>query len=197
MFFDLFGALVSLLSTYYFIRLNNKAWLVGIIATIVNGCLYWQKGIYGDMALEIVYFSSMLYGLHKWRTVNSNNSTSDSLGNFSVKQWIGLTTVFTLVFLVIFYLLRTYTNSNVALMDATTTTLSLMAQWLMCYKIIFTWIIWGITDLFYASMYLGKNLPIHSALMLIYTIMAIIGYSSWAKKYKKLSVLSTPLNTPV
>nr|WP_081726626.1 nicotinamide mononucleotide transporter [Legionella oakridgensis] len=56
MFYDLIGAIASLLSTYYFIRQNNKAWAIALLATALNGWLYWQTGIYADMCLESFYF---------------------------------------------------------------------------------------------------------------------------------------------
>ena len=56
MLYDLFSALTSLLSTYYFIRLDIKAWPIGLLATCFNGWLFWQKGIYADMCLESFYF---------------------------------------------------------------------------------------------------------------------------------------------
>lgn len=184
MLFDTMGALVSLLSTYLFIRLNNKAWLVGMLATCLNGWLYWHKGIYADMFLEIFYFLSMCYGWYLWDNHYSiNQGKIPSQGKqLSTKQWVLLPIVLFSIFLTIYYLLKTQTNSNVAFMDAATTALSLMAQWLMCHKIILTWVLWFITDAVYAFMYLSKDLPVHCGLMLIYTGMAITGYWVWAKQ---------------
>lgn len=183
MFFDITGALLSLLSTYYFIRLNNKAWMIGIIATGVNGWLYWQKGIYADMVLEFFYFLSMIYGLYRWREVKDNRLIT--LQTLTKNQWSWLCLVLCLIFVSIYCLLSTLTHSSVAIMDAATTSLSLMAQWLMCHKIIATWVLWFITDVIYAIMYLNKGLPVHSALMLIYTGMAVTGYFLWARNNSK------------
>ena len=186
MFFDLIGALVSLLSTYFFIRLNNKAWPIGMIATILNGWLYWHKGIYADMLLEVFYFLSLCYGWYKWKK-NLNQAIANghsSLAYLKPGQWISLGLLLCLVFISIHYLLQTLTHSTVALLDAATTSLSLVAQWLMCHKIIVTWILWFITDALYATMYLSKNLPFHFMLMLLYTGMAIAGYVVWARRYK-------------
>ncbi len=195
MFFDLLGASVSLISTYYFIRLNSKAWPVGMIATVLNSWLYWHKGIYADMVLEFFYFLSMVYGWYQWKKMPTDSTTHQtSLGYLKPLQWISLGLLLAMIFLSIRYLLETFTHSTVALLDATTTSLSLVAQWLMCHKIIITWILWFITDALYAAMYLSKNLPFHSILMIIYTGMAIAGYLVWEKRYKK--TLSASPNTP-
>lgn len=198
MFFDIVGAFVSLLSTYLFIRLNPKAWLVGIVATCINGYLYWYKGIYADMLLEVFYFLTMCYGWYLWKNkyrVNNNYSITsfDKINSF---QWSTLILVLCALFGFIYYILLTFTNSNVVLLDAATTSLSLVAQWLMCHKFIATWMLWFATDALYVFMYFGKDLPFHSVLMIVYTGMAVTGYWVWAKKasldQKELSIPFSP-----
>lgn len=185
MFFDLFGALCSLLSTYFFIRLNKNAWLVGLLATCINGWLYWQKGIYADMVLEAVYFVSMGYGWYLWSTGQAHTSNKQLIRyHLSLKQWLILATTLVTVFCLIYAFLRTYTHSTVPILDATTTSLSLVAQWLMCHKIIITWFLWFITDALYAFLYWHKSLPFHALLMIVYTGMAITGYMVWAKQFR-------------
>lgn len=183
MLFDLIGAVCSLLSTYYFIHMDNKAWGIGMIATCLNGGLYWYKGIYADMALESFYFFTMIYGWYQWQ--HNPRAHVSSLKQLNKTQALILTLSFSGGFALIYYILIHYTSSTVASLDAFTTTLSLVAQWLMCHKIIITWILWFITDAVYAWLYLSKNLPFHALLMLLYTGMAVIGYLSWARETKR------------
>lgn len=182
--FDLIGALVSLLSTYYLIRLNNKAWPIGMLAIFLNGWLYWHKGIYADMVLEFIYFLSMCYGWSRWYRPASVDQTSSQtpLNHLKRRQWIILFFALLILFLFIVYLLKTLTHSTVPMLDAATTSMSLAAQWLMCHKFIATWYLWFITDALYAVMYFHKSLPFHSILMLIYTGLAVTGYLVWTKK---------------
>lgn len=194
MFFDLAGALTSLLSTYYFIRMNNKAWLVGMLATCINGWLYWYKGIYADMILEVHYFLTMCYGWYKWERRTASGKIELSITHLKVHQWFILGVVLTAVFTLIYYPLQTMTNSTVAVLDASTTSLSMIAQWLMCHKITATWVLWLIADSLYVLMYLQKGLPFHSIQMLIYTSMAITGYILWTRQLKREGQLITVEN---
>lgn len=196
MLFDLVGTLCSLLSTYYFIRLNSKAWIVGIAATCVNGALYWYKGIYADMTLEGFYFFSMGYGWYKWQISTKNYfKHSVLLGQLSTTQWLILFFSCCTLFALIYTILALFTQSTVILLDTLTTTLSLAAQWLMCHKIIGTWILWFLTDALYAWMYLSKSLPFHTFLMIIYTGMAFIGYVSWTRRAPRPSVSAHPMTS--
>ncbi|CDZ78657.1 Nicotinamide riboside transporter PnuC [Legionella massiliensis] len=180
MFLDLFGALTSILSTYYFVRLDSKAWSVGLVATSLNSLLYWQNAIYADMTLEMFYFFSNCYGWYLWRQSHSQKELA--IGHLSKKQGYLLFIAVISGFLLILGLLKMFTHSNVAVLDALTTALSLAAQLLMCYKIITTWILWFFTDVLYAYMYLHKRLAFHGLMMFIYTVMAVVGYISWTRQ---------------
>jgi len=190
MLFDVIGAIVSLLSTFYFIRLDKKAWPVSLIATCVNGYLYWQKGIYADMALEAFYFLSTCYGWYLWSRPKKRKQSA-SISTLSFKQGLILFPLVGLSYLVIVKLLLSLTHSNVAVIDALTTSLSLAAQLLMCHKIISTWILWFFTDALYAYLYFCKLIPIHGFLMLLYCGMAVAGYLRWSQQQaSQLKLLS-------
>ena len=135
MFYDLFGACASFLSTYYFIHKNVKAWPISLVAIAVNGWLYWQKGIYADMCLESFYFICAAYGWTMWRksTAIQPTQTPKSL---AWKNWVLIIVVIGGLYELVFFLLTTFTHSSVAKLDALTTSLSLVAQALMCHKII-------------------------------------------------------------
>ncbi len=179
MLLDSAGTLASLLSTYYFIRLDNKAWTASLLAICLNGWLYWKKGIYADMVLESFYFFSTCYGWYLWYKPIKPKTQIIKL---SKKQSLLIGFFILALYILIVNLLTTFTDSNVAVLDALTTALSLAAQGLMCYKAIATWMLWFITDAIYAYMYLHKQLPFHSLLMLIYTLLAVVGYFKWAKQ---------------
>ncbi|WP_131780941.1 nicotinamide riboside transporter PnuC [Legionella gresilensis] len=179
MFLDIFGALTSFLATFYFIRLNSSAWLISLVAISLNSWLYWQKGIYADMVLELFYFITTCYGWFNWRRTQKN--ISQSILSLNLKQWLLLLIAINGLFLTINFALIYFTNSDVATLDALTTSLSLVGQWLMCHKFIATWLIWFITDAIYAYLYWQKQIPFHALLMTVYTIMALYGYYSWLK----------------
>lgn len=179
---DPIGAGLSLICTYYFTKGQRIAWLLGIIAIIVNSILYWQKGIYGSLILEAVYFLSMIYGWFKW---HSGNYPSKKLPirYLSLKQIAYLCGIAVLGILLLANALA-LTDSDVPYWDAMTTTLSLIAQALLCLKIIHCWILWFVVDALVALLQLYKGIPFHSAIHWSYLILAVLGYFRWRKIYK-------------
>ena len=177
MLFDILGAVTSLLSTYFFIRVNNKAWLFGLLAISMNSYLYWKKGIYADMCLEFFYFVSLSYGWYRWTKQSSQPTVAirSATGN----EWCWLVVITTLLYFSIYYILTTFTHSTIAKLDACTTALSIMGQVLICHKILATWVFWFLADVCYTYLYLAKDLPYHGLLMVIYTGMAVAGFFHW------------------
>ncbi len=188
---DLLGATTSLSATLLFVSVNRIAWLITIIATLLNGWLYWQQGIYADMALEFAYFASALYGWISWKA--SDLSQSSEIKTISSKQeWLTLLGYLSISYCVLWGFLSSYTHTTVATLDAATTSLSLMAQWLMCRKVITTWILWFITDAIYAYLYYIKSLPFHVVLVLIYLGLALTGYFRWRQRLTNTPPYSSP-----
>src|SRR5262249_54177869 len=81
--------------------------------------------------------------------------------------------------------LKWTTDSTIPYWDASTTILSLIAQWLLCIKIIHCWILWFIVDALIAILQFYKGLPFHSALHWLYLFMAVVGYYRWRILYKQ------------
>jgi nicotinamide mononucleotide transporter len=175
---DALGTTVSLLSTFFYTRQSRLAWPAGLVATMINGYLFWRKGIYGDLTIELLYTCTMAYGWYLWSQSNAT-TTSGNFIQLTWKQWMFLTAASLFLYSLIWFLLTSFTHSTVAKLDALTTTLSLLAQLLMCYKIIATWVVWLIVDGLYVMLYSTKQLPFHVALMLIYLAMAVWGLHYW------------------
>ena len=192
---DLLGAIASLSSTLLFISVNRLAWVITILATLLNGYLYFQKGIYAEMTLEVAYFASAFYGWFAWKMPKKQNH-SEITTLSSILQWLTLIVSWSVLYSLLWYVLSHYTNTSVASLDATTTALSLMAQWLMCRKVIVTWALWFITDLIYVYLYFIKALPFHASLALIYTGLAITGYLRWRKYQRQtLNLVAANIST--
>ncbi|RUQ95598.1 nicotinamide riboside transporter PnuC [Legionella septentrionalis] len=180
MLIDLFGAITALLATYFFIRRDMKAWMIGLVATSCNAWLYWQKGIFADMCLEIFYFFNFCYGWYLWSQQNELRSKMIPL---SLKQVVYVAGGVLILYCIIAGILTISTHSNVPMLDAATTALSITAQCAMCYKMMITWILWFCADCIYVILYYVKDLPFHVMLVLIYMGMAIIGFKTWRKDF--------------
>lgn len=178
---DFLGAASGLIATCLFIRVHWLAWPIGLIAICIDLVLFYQKGIYGDMCLQMFYLSITFYGWYLWRP-SIVSSTTSAIKTLNSRQMFCLGILSTIMILLIAQILKQFTDSNVPYLDSTTTSLSLVAQYLMCKKIIQTWVLWFIIDALYIGLYAYKGLPFHSGLLLLYLFLAVLGYRQWNKK---------------
>ncbi|MDX1836661.1 hypothetical protein DIZ81_00420 [Legionella taurinensis] len=192
MLLDLSGTLASLLCTFYLIRLSRIAWILGLTANLINGWLYWHKGIYADTVLEVFYLVSTAYGWLKWQQSPAANRRE--IRSLSCNQWLMAGLAFVSLYVLIVIGLKHFTSTTVADLDALTTALSLIAQVLMCHKVLESWLLWLVTDSVYAYLYWLKDLPFHVLLMIVYTGMALTGYGIWIRQQRMLQP-SDPVET--
>lgn len=180
---DPIGACLALLCTYQFAQAKRFAWILGLITIAINSVLYWQKGIYGHLLLEAIYCASMIYGWFHW-SIPKENQKSRPIRYLILSEVLFYTALAIIGIGLLAQGLILYTDSDVPYWDATTTCLSLIAQWLLCRKVIHCWILWFVVDVMMACLQFYKGIPFHSAVHWLYLGMAVLGYYRWLSLYK-------------
>lgn len=175
---DIIGAVFSLISTLFYIRGSIHAWPVTMIAISINTLLYFLIGLYADVMKESIYWISSIFGWYWWLRGGLDNQPL-TIQHLTAKHGLILSGIVGISICLFTFLLICFTNSQVPFWDASTTILSLAAQWLICRKIIESWILWFIVDALYAGLYFYKGLPAHGTLLCLYTLLAVIGYVVW------------------
>lgn len=181
---DIIGASLAFISTIFYIRISILAWPISLISLCISLSLYWHKGIYGDMGLHIIYISMSIYGWYAWKFGGRKHSELPiSSLTFSLTTKLAL--IATIGISALYFILSHYTNSQIPLWDATTTILSLIAEWMICRKIIQCWGLWFLMDASFVGIYFFKGLPAHAILNIVYVGMAVAGYWRWQRQIPK------------
>ena len=84
-----------------------------------------------------------------------------------------------------YYVLITFTDSTVPLLDAFTNALSFVGLWALARKYIEQWFFWIIVDIICCYLYVVKGIPFKAALYGLYVIIAVAGYWKWKKMMVK------------
>ncbi len=178
----IFGLLQGIL-----VLLNNKYNWLFYIAQI--GCLivfsYFNK-LYADTLCNIIY---LMFGIRGWILWNKNNAVK--ISNCSLKEKIMYSSIICIGAFLINMALK-ITPDPLPLIDAVTTSSSLVATYYMVKKKLDTWIIWFINDICYIIEYSILQEPAYYLISLntIWSIMSIISYFNWRRimkgeKYEK------------
>ena len=155
--------------------------------------LYYQKGLYADCGMEFYYLSMTIYGWWRWVKTpllspegDTEASPRGGLEGVPIRHFPKKLIVYWLLFIavvwaLIYWLLVTFTNSNVPLADSFTTALSIVGIWALAHKYLEQWFIWIAVDVVTCALYYYKDIPFKGSLYALYVIIAIAGYFKWRK----------------
>lgn len=183
---ELFGVVSGLLFLYLEIKQKLWLWPVGLITSAVYIIVFYKSGFYADMALQVYYVVISVYGWWHWLSGRSENLKSNNLPitRLTAKLAITLFAVSVILWIAMWFVLSTFTDSQVPIGDSFTTALSIVATWMLARKIIEQWWVWGVVNLVSLSLYLYKGLYPTSVLFVFYTTMVFVGYIEWRKSEK-------------
>lgn len=92
---------------------------------------------------------------------------------------------FLLAWAATYYVLVTYTNSTVPLLDAFTNALSFVGLWALARKYVEQWLFWIAVDVVCCYLYVVKGIPFKAGLYGLYVVIAVMGYIKWNGLAKK------------
>ena len=159
-------------------RASVWMWAVGFSMQSLGIVLYYQKGLYADCGMEFYYLAMTMYGWWRW-VHGSEKKQNLPISRFPrrlVLPWLLLIAV---VWFVIYWLLISFTNSNVPLADSFTTALSIVGIWALAHKYLEQWFIWIVVDVVTCVLYFYKGIPFKASLYALYVVIAILGFFKW------------------
>lgn len=184
------GVILGLLYLWLEYKVNVWMWVVGILMPIVQGTLYYDKGLYADAAINVYYIFAGIYGLICWLYHAPSKSKKAVVPHSILKHDKKLIPYviasYIVIHVAIYLLLVNFTNSTVPICDSFTTALSIVALWMLSRKYTEQWLVWLVVDMVTVGLYIYKDIPVTASLYLLYSVLAIVGYREWNRLAKKL-----------
>ena len=177
-------------------RASVWMWAVGFAMQTLGIVLYYQKGLYADCGMEFYYLSMTVYGWWRWvkprghggteQREYENSPRTSEIKLFPRRLVLPWFLIIAVVWAVIYWLLVTFTNSNVPLADSFTTALSVVGIWALAHKYLEQWFIWIAVDVVTSILYFYKDIPFKASLYALYVIIAVFGYFKWRRQVSNL-----------
>lgn len=184
---EISGTVFGLIYVWLSIRQSLYTWPVGIITSLLYFWVFFEAKFYAMMGLQGYYVLISIYGWWSWRqgTDSSSGESKLRLSYTTSELWIKLFVLNLLLTLIMYFLFGKYTDSPLPFGDTFTTSLSILATWMLARKKIEQWLIWIVVDLICAGLYLYKGLYPSVLLFLVYAAMAGTGFYEWRKEFEK------------
>ncbi|HEX7585205.1 MAG TPA: nicotinamide riboside transporter PnuC [Prolixibacteraceae bacterium] len=181
---ELLGAILGIIYIFFSIRQSILTWPVGLLTSLLYVWVFLVSKLYADMGLQMYYVIISIYGWYEWLRGNqTDKSESLKVSRLTLKLGQILALVSLLIFLLIWFVLKNYTDSPVPVADALATSLSIVATWMLARKILEHWLVWIFVDAFSIGLFLYKNLLPTVILFAVYTVMAVVGFIEWKKEF--------------
>ena len=157
-------------------------------AAIISVCLYiylcYSAKLYAETILQIFYLLMAFLGYYNWKKIDLDSEQS-SIKEWNIRKHILIIILGATLSFIIGFLLTSYTDAEIAILDSFTTVFSLFATYLVIQKIIENWLYWIVIDIAAVYLYFDRGLLLTSLLFIIYTMIAVFGYFNWIKKLEK------------
>lgn len=184
---ELLGAVLGFVYIFLSIRQNIFTWPVGLLTSALYVYVFLVSKFYADMGLQVYYVFVSIYGWYYWLKGNPKTDNELPVSKTPRQLYLPLLLITVVLFVILVFVLKYYTDSPVPFGDSLTTALSIVATWMLARKYLEHWLIWVFVDAFSAFLYVFKGLWPTVILFIVYTVMAVLGYRSWKKDLLKLA----------
>ena len=177
---DITTTILGLIYIWLEYRAHIALWVVGIVMPALDVVLYWQHGLYGDAGMAVYYTLAAVYGLCIWKFKKTKKEHLDlPIIHIPGRQYLPVTVFFFLAWAATYYILITWTNSTVPLLDSFTNALSFVGLWALARKYLEQWFFWIVVDAVCTVLYIQKGIPFKAGLYGLYVVIAVMGYFKW------------------
>jgi nicotinamide mononucleotide transporter len=178
--YEAVGAAFGIVAVWLTARQNAWCWPIGLVNVGLFVVVFYQARLYADMGLQVVYIGLCLYGWHRWLHGGPDQGALPvsrtpawalavlAVAGPAVAALLGLT-------------LYRHTDAALPFWDSSTTSFSLVAQWMQARKWIENWMVWIVVDVVYVGIYLQKHLYATAALYAVFIGLAVLGLVEWRR----------------
>ena len=180
---DMLGTVTGLVYIWQEYKASEWLWITGIIMPVIYIFVYLDAGLYADFGMQVYYVIAAVYGLAAWLAKGRSDSSTDGSGitHFPKRLILPATAAFLVLWAVIWYVLITFTDSQVPMLDSWGNALSIIGLWALARKYAEQWWIWIAVDAELSALYVYKGIPFTAGLYALYTVMAVAGWLKWQR----------------
>lgn len=161
---------------------NILTFVFGFAQVATYTYLCCVEHFYAEIAINIYYFITMIYGVYCWRNRLSNNSLQVQTRRLSIKLIAWGMLLIALFSWLTGWLLARFTDDPQPYMDAFTTVPAIAAQLLMVLAYREQWYLWLVVDVLAVVMWFRAENYCMAAQYIFWCVNCIYGYIQWTRQ---------------
>lgn len=178
------SAVFQIVSVWYAKKNKILVYPTGIIGVLLAAYVYYfiaQPPLYADALLNVYYFIMSIYGWYQWVQKKESSLKFPISWCNTTERWIGIFIFFNF-WIFIYWILKTFTNSNTLYLDSFVSASALVSMWWMAKRKIENWIAWIASNLVAIPLNFYKGFMLFTLMYVLFLALAILGYREWKKQ---------------
>lgn len=171
-----FGVVSVWLST----REHIASWPTALVNTALYFVVLQRAHLYANAWLQVFYFALSLYGWYEWKFGGAAH-TGVQVARTPPRVLAILASIAIVATVALGLGLARHTDSASPWLDAGTTAVSLVAQWMLTRKLRENWGVWAAVNVVYIGLYASQGLWPTVLLYVAFFGLAIQGWQAWGK----------------
>ena len=172
---------------YIVLAVNNKAicFVFGLVASLIWGYVsLYSYNLLFDAILQLFYVGMSVYGLYLWRS-EEDQSAQLPITHMLLKDHLLTIVGGVLLGIGVAFATSFFYEASWPYLDSLTTAFLMLATYYLVRRKMECWIYFIIADSIYIYIYWEQGAKLFAGMMVIYTIMAAIGYWQWGREMKR------------
>jgi nicotinamide mononucleotide transporter len=175
------AVVMTLVGIVLTIKEKISCWPVAIVGILAYLVVFIRARLYADSALQPIYVVQNIYGWWYWAHGGVRGQGEAPIVVLSWRSrvtWLAGTVA---VSLIVGAVLSRWTNAAAPYADATLSTTSLVANWLLARKVLENWWLWIAVNIGYVFLFWKKHLSLSAGLYAILLALAVAGLIEWQR----------------
>ncbi|MEM7571318.1 MAG: nicotinamide riboside transporter PnuC [Bacteroidota bacterium] len=164
---------------------NSWCWFFGAVGCSIWAYVSWKENLLSDAGLQVFYVLVSIWGWWRWQfadksAINKVLPVSRMSKTEHAIIWgVGLP---------LGYILGRYLGDNFGAVatywDAYTTVFSVIVTFAVVTRKLENWLYWILINIVTGALYFSRGLTAFGIVMIVYLVLAVVGYLSWQKELK-------------
>ena len=178
---ELVAVVMTLVGIVLTIKERIACWPVAIVGILAYLVVFIRARLYADSALQPLYVAQNIYGWWYWAHGGARGQGAAPIVLLNWRRRIAWMAGTAIVSVAVGAALARWTNAAAPYADATLSTTSLVANWLLARKVLENWWLWIAVNIGYVILFWRKQLLLSAGLYAVLLVLAIAGLIEWRR----------------
>lgn len=178
------STITQVASVWYARKNNVLVYPTGIIGVLIAAYLYFfasEPPLYADGALNIYYFAMSVYGWYNWVQKKEAGEYAYPISWCSNSQLLTGGAFFAGFWVLIWWVLDRFTDSNTPLLDSLVSASAITAMWWMAKRKVENWLAWIFSNIVAIPLNFYKHFYLFTLMYVLFLVLAWWGFVVWKK----------------